>query len=304
MASAPPVASASALDDYGRSAAPEWTGIDWREHQRWVSSEGRAVNVVALGSGRGDPMVLIHGVDGCWTDWLEQLPELSRDRRVVALDLPGFGWSELPANPVSIRGYAQCVEAVCDGLGIARAQLVGHSLGGLVAAELALSSPGRVERLALVAPAIYWRNQPGARRLMASGRVLERYSDWAAARWHFALRRPRVRQASLSRAVAHPDRLPPETVYEMLKPVGTAAALRQALRALWEHDIREEVGRIAAPSLVVWGAEDRIISPRFAERLGERLPDARVEVFEDTGHCPQLEHPERFNRVLREFASA
>jgi pimeloyl-ACP methyl ester carboxylesterase len=130
--------------------------------------------------------------------------------------------------------------------------------------------------------------------------MLERWSDWSSARWRFALQRPRARRGALGRAVAHPERLAPETAYEMLKPVGTAAALREALRALWEHDLRQELELIEAPALVAWGAEDRLISPRFAQRVASALPHARLELFADTGHCPQIEAPERFNQLLEE----
>ena len=77
----------------GRSA---WLDVDWHEHQRWVTIDGRQVNVVELGS--GPPIVFIHGLSGSWQNWLEQLPVFAREHRVIAFDLPGFGESEMPAR--------------------------------------------------------------------------------------------------------------------------------------------------------------------------------------------------------------
>jgi pimeloyl-ACP methyl ester carboxylesterase len=199
-----------------RPGAPDWVDVDWRFHQRWLSVGGRLVNLVDLGSGPASPIVFVHGVDGCWTDWLEQLVAFAGSRRVVALDLPGFGWSEPAPAPPGIEGYAACVGDVCSQLGIERAVLAGHSMGGLVVADLALGSPGLAAELVLAAPAILWSAQARARPLAVAGRALALFSDWAARHWELALRRPRLRAMALSRAVFRPERLAPETAYEML----------------------------------------------------------------------------------------
>lgn len=77
--------------------------VDWREHQRLVRVEDRLVNVVELGS--GPPLLFVHGLGGCWQNWLENLPEFARDHRVIALDLPGFGRSQMPAGEISVRAW-------------------------------------------------------------------------------------------------------------------------------------------------------------------------------------------------------
>lgn len=136
---------------YGATGRSEWLDVDWGAHQRWVRIGGRAVNVIELGT--GPPLVFIHGLSGSWQNWLEQLPVFARDHRVVAFDLPGFGASEMPSEPISISGYARLVDALFSELGIAGAAVVGNSMGGFIGAELAIAFPPRVERLVLVSAA-------------------------------------------------------------------------------------------------------------------------------------------------------
>src|SRR4051795_1864953 len=111
---------------YGPSGRSPWLDVDWREHQRWVTIDGGRVNVVELGS--GPPVVFVHGLSGSWQNWLEQLPGLAEDHRVVALDLPGFGQSPMPPEQISISGYGRLVEGVCDALGLDAVALVGNSM--------------------------------------------------------------------------------------------------------------------------------------------------------------------------------
>src|SRR3954453_5962436 len=139
-------------DDYGAPAEPNWREVNWREHLRQVRVDGRIVNFVDYGEGSPDlhPVVLIHGLGGCWQNWLENVPRLAAEgRRVIALDLPGFGFSEMPRDEISISGYGRCVNAVCDELDVGEVIIVGNSMGGFTAAETAIQYPERVSRLVL-----------------------------------------------------------------------------------------------------------------------------------------------------------
>jgi pimeloyl-ACP methyl ester carboxylesterase len=90
--------------------------VDWRSHQRWVQVDGQPVNTIELGE--GPPLVFIHGLSGSWPNWLEQLPVLADEHRVVAMDLPGFGHSPMPAGEISIAGYARVLDGLLGKLGI------------------------------------------------------------------------------------------------------------------------------------------------------------------------------------------
>src|SRR5206468_8219015 len=116
-----------------------------------TSVNGARVNYVEMGS--GPPLVLIHGLSGCWQNWLENIPHFGRRHRVVAVDLPGFGESELPHEEISIPGYGRFIDAFLDEVDVERASLVGNSMGGFIAAETTIAHPSRVERLVLVSAA-------------------------------------------------------------------------------------------------------------------------------------------------------
>ena len=103
--------------------------------------------------GTGPPLVFIHGLAGCWQNWLENIPYFARSHRVIAVDLAGFGESELPQEDISIPGYGRFMDAFLGEIGVERASLVGNSMGGFIAAETAISHPSRVEKLVLVSAA-------------------------------------------------------------------------------------------------------------------------------------------------------
>jgi pimeloyl-ACP methyl ester carboxylesterase len=137
--------------DYGASDR-EWTRIDWREHLARVELPGASVNYVELGE--GEPLLFIHGISGCWQNWLENLPHFAAaGRRCVALDLPGFGASPMPSWPIGMAAYGQLLRDFCEKLGLGGATLVGNSMGGLLATELALAEPAAFQRLVLVSAA-------------------------------------------------------------------------------------------------------------------------------------------------------
>src|SRR5580693_8225219 len=128
---------------YGPVGRSAWLEIDWRKHQRWVTVGDCLVNVIDLGEGQ--PIVFVHGLSGSWPNWLEQLPVFARSHRVLALDLPGFGHSPMPSGEVSMAAYARLLDGLLAARGIDAAVVVGNSMGGFIAAELAIAYPQRVE---------------------------------------------------------------------------------------------------------------------------------------------------------------
>src|ERR1035437_8136744 len=168
---------AAAYGPVGRSA---WLDVDWRAHQRWISIDGASVNVIELG--HGPPIVFIHGLSGSWPNWLAQLPVLAAAHRVIALDLPGFGSSPMPTREISISGYARTLERLFVELGIDAAAVVGNSMGGFIAAELAIAFPQLVERLVLISAAgISTTDDPRPRRAIPTLRRVERITAAGAA---------------------------------------------------------------------------------------------------------------------------
>lgn len=303
-------AEATPLEDRPPLApsAPEgdWRSVDWREHQRWEVVEGHALNTIQLGS--GPAILFVHGLSGCWPNWLEQLAVFAPEHRVIALDLPGFGHSPGRAGEISMAGYARLLDALLAQLGIERATFVGNSMGGLIAAEAAAAHPARVERLVLVSPAgvstyrnrLTVRAMPAIRRLQ---QVLALGAQWTASHSDALAGRPRLRELVLQGVVAHPGRLPGPLAAEQLRGAGTEGFL-EALEEITEFDLRPRLPLISCPTLVVWGTRDRLVSVRDAAVFAEQIPGARKVIYEDTGHMSMLERPDEFNALLRGFLAA
>src|SRR5947207_1276530 len=138
-----PGAARRAGDDYGAKASPDWRTIDWGQFLHDTVIAGRRVRYCDFGSGDEPPVVLIHGLGGSWQNWLENIPRIGQERRVIALDLPGHGASEMPAEEMSISRFGRCVDALCSELDLGEVVLVGNSMGGVTAAEVAIQFPER-----------------------------------------------------------------------------------------------------------------------------------------------------------------
>ena len=287
--------------DYGREGRAPWLDVDWQAAQRRLEIDGHEVNYCELGE--GPAILFVHGLGASWQSWLEQLPEFSASHRVVAMDLPGFGYSEMPSEDISIEYYARWTARFMDVLGIESAAVVGNSMGGFVSAELAIKSPDHVQRLVFVSAAIFWQNRRRAQPLVQ----LAKLSDAVVARAlvratdDIATRR-RLRYAALASAgFRYPQYVSDELAHEMVRSARRTDGFLPALEALAGYDLEEELPKISCPTLIVWGANDQLVSVKDAERLEDLIPDSRREVFERTGHVAMLERPERFNRLLREF---
>jgi pimeloyl-ACP methyl ester carboxylesterase len=287
---------------YGPSGRSPWLDVDWREHQRWVTIDGRRVNVIELGS--GPPVVFIHGLSGSWQNWLEQLPVFARDHRVIAFDLPGFGASQMPREKITIRGYGRFVDALLGELGVSSAAVVGNSMGGFIGIELAIRFPERVERLVLVSAAglsiEYLRNERALAVLGAIENRLAAYSGWLASRSDALARRPGARCMIFGIVASRPDRLPGPLIAEQVRGSGKPGFL-PALDALTDYPIRDRLGEIACPTLIVWGAEDKLVPARDADEFARLIPNARKVVWPETGHVAMLERPEAFNALVQAF---
>jgi len=263
------------------------------------------VNVIELGS--GPTVVLVHGLAGAWQNWLEQIPLLAANHRVMALDLPGFGHSQMPTEQITISFYARVLDQVMGELGIDAAAVVGNSMGGFISAEMAIAFPQRVERLVLASPAgISSYNNPFATRwaswIRRMAPLLALQTGWASAHADLLTRSPIMRELVLNVPMLHPGRLPRELMAEQLRGAGKPGFV-QALEANLNYDYRDRLPEIVCPTLVVWGDRDRLISVRDADVYTELIPNARKVILSDTGHAPMLERPARFNALLEEFLS-
>jgi len=256
--------------------------------------------------GRGHPVVLLHGLGGTKITWLPLLPGLSEGHRVIVPDLPGHGDSDKPRADYSPRFYARAVRGLLDQLGVTRAVLIGNSLGGRIALELAVRSPGRVTALALLAPSV-----PGFRwrYLMGFTRVVP--TEVGAI--PFPLRERWMRVA-IRRLFADPQRLPPSAyaaAAEEFIRIYRDPVARMAFFSSLRHIVTERpepfyrsLRKINHPALVLFGENDRIVPPRLGIRLAQHLANATYVALPQVGHVPQFEATRPTLETLLEFLAA
>jgi pimeloyl-ACP methyl ester carboxylesterase len=300
---APPWLARRAGDDYGATADPDWREIDWRDHVHSMQIAGRKVNYVDIGESRDGaaPVLFVHGLAGCWQNWLENIPRVvAEGRRVIAPDLPGFGLSEMPAEEISISGYGRCVEALCDELGLGEVVVVGNSMGGFVAAEKAIQFPDRVERLVLVSAAGISQKDLRKAPAMVVMRVVAELTARAAAQSDKVVTRPRLREVALSSIIRHPSRIKTDLLWEITTYSGGEGYI-DATKANLSYDFQDRLGDIRVPTLIVWGGNDMIVPTKDAHEYERLISGSRKVVMEDTGHVPMIERAPTFNDELMEF---
>jgi pimeloyl-ACP methyl ester carboxylesterase len=285
---------------YADADDASWRSVDWEALQHTMEIEGRPVNVLDTGGDR-PALLWIHGLSANWQSWLLNIPQFMGTYRCVALDLPGFGRSQMPPREISITGYARVVDEVCEALGISSVSVVGNSMGGFIGAELALQFPTRVERLVLVSAAGLSQENVRHEPVLAVGRMLATGAAHATAYQDTLARRPRLRRLALLGVVRYPERLSPALTRELFQGAGKPGFL-PALEALLIYSFRDRLDGIEVPVLIVWGEFDMLVPVDDATEY-ERLigANARKVVFADTGHVPMIERPTRFNALLAEF---
>jgi pimeloyl-ACP methyl ester carboxylesterase len=210
----------------------------------------------------------------------------------------------MPAEEISIKGYAGTIDALMTELGIDAAQIVGNSMGGFIGAELAIRHPARVERLVLVAAAglsiEYIRTERTHGLRHRAENVAFFYIGWLASRSHTVVGRRRLRSALLLLVAAHPAKLPPALTIEQVAGSGKPG-FSDALDAMCDYPLRDRLEKITCPTFIVWGDKDRLVPVRDAAIFEELIPDSRAVVYTDTGHVVMMERPARFNADVHAF---
>jgi pimeloyl-ACP methyl ester carboxylesterase len=301
-APAPPWRDRDADEDYGATASPDWRRTDWARELKQVEVDGIPINYVDVGSGDEDPVVLVHGLGGQWQNWLENIPRLAQQRRVLALDLPGFGLTPEPSDrEISIPGYGRWVDAFCEELGLGEVDMVGNSMGGFVVAEVAIQFRERVSRLVLVSSAGITSADAFQAPILTFGRVASALATNTAARHRQTASRPLGRHVALALVARHPRLLKADLAYEGFFKGTGKSGFDAALRACLDYDFRDRLGDVKVPTLIVWGEKDSIIPVRDADEFERLIEDSRKVVMKDTGHIPMAERPQAFNDVLVDF---
>jgi pimeloyl-ACP methyl ester carboxylesterase len=240
--------------------------------------------------GRGDPLLFVHGLGGCLDNWSNQAQAFSKKRRVIRLDLRGFGKSECPPfdEAYSVAIFANDLLGLVDLLGLQAIHLVGTSMGGYVSQRFTLSHPERVRSLVLCHTTCR-RNVP-PEILHTRLRTLEKADMRSYARL----------VVSQALAEGSPQELV-DTLIESVSRNSKDAYIRVISKALVGFDLCEELHSISAPTLIVAGEKDQVIPPDRSVELQSRIPGSRLAIIRNVGHLSYLERPEEFNAILQGF---
>ena len=241
---------------------------------------GPRLHYAEYGNPDGEPVVFLHGWPDSWFSFSRLLPLLPESFRAVAVDQRGFGDSDRPESGYAIPEMGADIIALFDALQISRAMLVGHSFGSFVARQVAIAQPQRVVALALIgtgfaASSPVMRDLQNVLRDLPDPIPVEFARDFQAS----TLYRP-VPTEFFERIVAESLKLPPRL-------------WRLAIDRLLEYDDSRQLATIDAPTLLLWGDHDALFSRADQDRFMATLPAARLNVYEETGHCPNWERPEQ-----------
>lgn len=243
----------------------------------------RHLRVRDEGEGEKSPLVLIHGAGGSSVTWMEVVRRLAPRRRVIAPDLPGHGQSDpWPGDPATLSLYADFVGTVCAALGVQRAVLGGHSMGGAIALRCALAWPERVAGLVLVATGARLKVNPAIYAKLEHD--FDDYPAWAR-EWSWSPATPR-------------DVVDRWTAVSVQAPAEVCAA---DFRSIDGFDDRPRLGEVKAPTLVVGGADDRLTPPRLQHELCAGIAGARAVILPHAGHYLMHEQPAAFHAALEPF---
>lgn len=274
----------------------------------WAEVDGMRIAYADQGEGEGDiPLVLIHGLGGYISMWAKNLEPLAARHRVIAVDLPGYGKSDKPRSDYSMRFFAKAIHGLLDVLGIPRALLVGHSMGGQISVHLALTAPERVHGLVLSSPAgIETFNRiesafitslvtPGFTRYATEATIRARHEanfhSMPADAEFLVADRIAIRSARKFRAYCH--------------------VIKHSVRGMLNEPVHQVLDRLCTPTLVTFGDDDKLIPNPVLHRGTAadlvraelpRMPDTDLVVLPNAGHLAQFEAADAWNRAVLAFA--
>ncbi len=246
-----------------------------------------------------EPIVLIHGTSASlhtWDGWVEVLKE---QRRVIRFDLPAFGLTGPdPQNNYTIEHYAEVVIAVLDKLAVKKSVLAGNSLGGYIAWATAVFHPDRVSKLILVDASGYPydpESVPLAFKLSQNPIASHLFKN--------VLPKSLV-EKSVKDVYGNPDLVTDELVeryYQLSLREGNRSALKARFEQTLPGALADEISTINVPTLLIWGKQDKLIPLKFGKKFAQELPNSQLVIFDDLGHVPHEENPQKTVTAVIDF---
>ncbi len=271
------------------------------DYGAFVTVEGLSVHLWQKGRKHQGavPVILIHGFGASNWCWRHTIGDLSGRRWVLAPDLPGFGLTDKPEGfDYTLSGYARFIVSFMDAMGITEAVLVGNSMGGGVAAKVALSVPDRVDRLILIDSLGYYKRAFQIYRLADLPIIRDLVMSAAGRR--------SIRLLLKARVYHDPSRVDDETPRRFAAAYRTQNGRRALIwvyRGLGPLPVisSHEIEAIETPTLILWGDKDRILPVDHARRFGRDIAGSKTVIIPDVGHVPHEERPEAVNKLISDF---
>jgi pimeloyl-ACP methyl ester carboxylesterase len=260
--------------------------------RRTVDALGIATSYYTAGRPEATPVILLHGMSTSGDSFRELMVELAAERRLIAPDLPGFGFSA-HTSPYTIPHLVEWLAAFADALGLTTFYLLGHSFGGIVATSYALAYPEDIAGLILVAPAVMVAgNYP--EWLRKAGKSLKLVEIGVRASRLFLQRQLRV-------PFYDPQRQHDSVWERRLADYRRSRASADAMNAAAFHDLRPRLKEISQATALIWGANDPVVAPTDAPAVARLMPQAQLHLLPACGHAPMLEQRAEVASIVRSF---
>ncbi len=262
--------------------------------ENWANLNGLKIRYLESGKGNRRHILFIHGLGSSADRWLDIPSVLSANFHTVALDLPGFGESDKPATvDYTIENFRETIVEFINKVVIndGKTSIVGHSLGGYIAAEVAIENKNMVERLVLI---------DSSGMLKKPTPLLEEYLKVA-----INPTKDKVRKV-FEQMVADPTRIPSKLVEGFISRINLPNA-KYAFKSTLENSANKQIGlgRLKLiediPTLIIWGSEDKVIPPEHSRLFKEGIANSHIEIIPDAGHAPFAEKPDQVCEILRSF---
>jgi len=261
------------------------------------------INLHYVEAGKGPPLLFLHGLGGTWKDWAENLPAFAATYQVVAIDFPGFGDSDKPEVKYSIDWLTDIVEAFIREKKLKQVNVIGHSMGGLVALDLAARPNSPVKKLVVtdtvgIGDKSEFISYAMTKKVMGPETRWESFEKFLQGEFRGMVdsfikdQKPKTARDFFESVPKNP--LTGNPFLPMTPNV-------QMTASIIDFDIRPKLASIRQPTLILWGAKDPVAPPQDASFLKKEISQSRLVLFPDSGHSPMIEHPSLFNQELGKF---
>ncbi len=261
------------------------------------------INLHYVEAGKGPPLLFLHGLGGSWKDWSANLPAFAATYQVMAIDFPGFGDSDKPEVKYSIDWFTHIVESFIREKKLERVNVIGHSMGGLVALDLAARLNSPVKKLVVtdavgIGDKSEFISYAMTKKIMGPETRWESFEKFLQEEFRAMVdgfikdQKPKTAREFFESVPKNPFTGSP------FLPMTTNV---QMTASIIDFDIRPKLASIRQPTLILWGAKDPVAPPQDASLLKKEILQSRLVLFPDSGHSPMIEHPSLFNQELGKF---